>query len=324
MAVRGNGATDPASRIESVISRQERRFKTAFEQAIAMIRNQRTLDQLADLLEQGRFEEALDALDAAAAIIGGTYGQSLSDAAQDAAKFLSGALTVTVGFDQVNVRAVDIMQRNQLRLVTGFSSEQRRVTREALSQAMSEGLNPRDQARRFRDSVGLTSRQQSAVNNFRRLLSARVDGLPSSQALDRALRDGRFDRSIVRAVREGVPLTQRQIDTMVGRYSQRMVAHRATVIARTEALRATHEGTEEMYRQALDAGHMEPQQLTRTWVTARDERVRGSHSRLGGQEKPFGEPWQSAGGELRYPGDPNAPASETVQCRCALSTRIRP
>ena len=34
------------------------------------------------------------------------------------------------------------------------------------------------------------------------------------------------------------------------------------------------------------------------------------------------DPFLVGGYALRYPGDPNAPDSETIQCRCALETRI--
>ena len=175
----------------------------------------------------------------------------------------------------------------------------------------------------FRQSVGLTQRQVASVNNFRRLLTdAREDGLPSRQALNRALRDGRFDRTILRAIREDRPLTNQQVERMVTRYRERYVQYRSEVIARTEAWRAVNQGTEEMYQQAVDAGQIRPEQMTRTWVTARDERVRSSHARLNGEQRGYNETWQGDNGELRYPGDPLAPASETVQCRCRISTRL--
>jgi len=325
MPVRPGGATDPASRIEAVVARQDRRFREAFQQAVDVIRDSMTLEALATLLEAGRFEEAVAALEVAAALLGNAYGAALTDAAQDAARFLSGALTVTVSFDGTNVRAVQAIQRNRLRLIREFTAEQRLVLRTALSRGIEQGLNPRDQARLFRDSVGLTARQERAVANFRRLLTtARADNLPSMQALDRNLRDGRFDRTILRSIRDGVPLTDEQVDRMVSRYRERYVKYRSEVIGRTEALRSAHEGTEEMYQQAIDAGQVDPQKLQRTWITARDERVRGSHARLNGERRPLGEAWQADEGELKYPGDPDAPASETVQCRCVLTTRIDP
>ena len=110
---------------------------------------------------------------------------------------------------------------------------------------------------------------------------------------------------------------------MVGRYRERYLRFRAETIARTEALRAVHQSSEEAYRQAVDQGQLDPGALVRTWITAADERVRGSHRAMMGQQRGFDETFTSGvGNRLRFPGDPNAPASETVRCRCVLTTRL--
>lgn len=315
--------TDPATRITRLLVGQEARFQRAFFLAIQTITDQTTLNVLANLLAAGRFEEALVALEAAAAVLGGTYGASLTAAADDTARFLSSALTVNVAFDVSNFRAVDAIRQNSLRLIREFVAEQRRATREALADGIARGLNPRQQARVFRGSIGLTQKQVQTTNNFRALLTTRrADGLPSREVLTRALRDGRFDRTIQRALREGEPLTQRQVDRMVDRYRQRQLKNRSETIARTEALRSVHQGSEEMYRQAIDMNQLEPRQLSRKWVTARDDRVRGSHVNLNGEVRGLDETFQGTDGELRFPGDPAAPGSETIQCRCAIATRL--
>ena len=324
MVVRPGGATDPASRIEQVLTAQEAGFIRAFLRAIRDMVDATTLADLEQLLLEGRVDDALAAVDAAAAAFGGQYGQSYSAAANGAASWLSeNALTVAVTFDQTNFRAVDAINRNRLRLIREFSAEQRATTRQALQDGIGRGLNPREQAVQFRQSIGLTQRQQQSVENYRRLLTeGRANNLPSETALNRALRDARSDRSILRAIRDNRPLPAAQVDSMVQRYRDRYIRYRSEVIARTEALRSVHEGTEEMYQQAIDMGQINPGALRRRWVTAGDERVRGSHVRLNGQVRMLGEVWQGDEGELRYPGDPEAPAAETVQCRCVLSTRV--
>ena len=79
-----------------------------------------------------------------------------------------------------------------------------------------------------------------------------------------------------------------------------------------------------MYRQAVETGALDPESIRRKWVTSGDERVRNSHNALNGQERGLEETWQGEDGTLRFPGDPSAPASETVQCRCVLTTRLTP
>lgn len=328
MAVRPGGATDPASRINRLVDFQERRFRETWTLAVRTLRDRFTLDSLATLLEQGRFEEALAGLEEAGSLLGNRYGESLSASARNTAAWMSAeALDITVSFDQTNFRAVQRMQANRLRLIREFTSDQRGTLRQAMTRGITEGLNPRDQARLFRDSIGLTRRQEAAVANYGRLLRGqdRLDNLPSMQALDRQLRDGRFDRTVRAAVRRGEPLTEEQVSRMVGRYRERYVRYRSEVIGRTEALRSVHEGSEEMYQQAFEAGQIDPGKVSRSWTSARDGRVRDTHRSINGQTRLVGERFTSpSGAQLRYPGDPDAPAEETVQCRCALATRVNP
>lgn len=115
-----------------------------------------------------------------------------------------------------------------------------------------------------------------------------------------------------------------QINRMVQRYAERMLAYRSRVIARTEALWAVNAGNDNMYRQAIERGQLEIGNIVRQWNTARDNRVRDSHVGMNGQRRGLNEAFVSGfGNELRYPGDRNAPAFETIQCRCVVSTRIQ-
>jgi hypothetical protein len=141
--------------------------------------------------------------------------------------------------------------------------------------------------------------------------------------LTRELRDRRFDRSVRRSIRTQEPLTPAQIDRMVERYAQRYVKHRAEVIGRTEALRSVHQGVNEGYEQAIESGKLDRANLERTWDSSRDSRVRRTHRFLNGQKRPWGGTWATENGVIRYPGDPEAAAEETIQCRCLLTTRIR-
>ena len=313
-------ATDPASRLLGLIAKAEPRLRQALLSSVTAAQGSPALKTLAALIEAGRFEEAVTVAARAGVIrLADETTAVFTQAGAAGATFLSDVLEVTVGFDQVNLRAVNAMQGSRLRLIREFTAEQRGATRSAMVDGIRRGLNPIDQARNFRQSIGLTTRQQAAVENYRKLLS---EG--SSEALNRQLRDRRFDSTVRRAARSGKPLTRAQVDRMVRRYSERSVAFRAKVVGRTEALRSVHEGTEEMYRQAIDEGHLASDQLTKTWVTAGDERVRGSHASMNGQTRGMDEgPFVSGkGNRLNHPGDIGAPGSETVQCRCVLTTRI--
>lgn len=310
---------DPPERIERLLQAAEPKLRDAFLQMVAQIQSALTLTEIAGYIERGELEKALDAALRAAPLLGEAYKDSFIAAAKNTAKALGRALgEIPIVFDQTNFGAVNAMNANQLRLVRGFSESQREVTRRAILDGIQRGENPIDMARRFRDSIGLTPKQQQWVENYRTSLR-RLD----ADALQRELRDGRFDRTVARAIRDKSPLSEKQIDKMVARYRDNMINYRAETIARTEALRSAHEGVEEMYQQAIANGDLSPGSLERTWNTAGDERVRGSHAEMQGQVQPFGTPFLSGdGNQLRYPGDPQAPPEEVIQCRCVLGTRI--
>ena len=309
---------DPEQRIRMLIARAEPQLRDAFLSIIMQIRAETTLTQLADLIEQGRLQEALESAARAGAQFAAGVNGVIVTAGQSTAAFLGRTLDVITSYDTVNARAVRLAENNNLRLIREFTLEQTQATRAALVDGIQRGINPVDTARQVRQSIGLTARQVETVNRYRQALER-----GSLTALNRELRDRRFDASVRRAAETGEPLTGDQINRMTERYRERMLRFRSETIARTEALRSVHEGSEEMYNQAFDQGILNPDQVTRTWHTARDARVRDSHASLNGQTRAPGEAFVSGNGnELRFPGDPNAPASETVQCRCAVSTTI--
>lgn len=310
---------DPSSRLLSLADKLAPKYKARFLQVVATIRDQLTLRRIEQLLVAGQVEEAIVLAETAALQLSRLWGDTYILAADDTARLISDALNITVNFNMVNDRALREMQWNQLRLVREFTTKQREATREALEEGIRRGINPRDMAREFRGSIGLTARQVRAVNNYRRMLQE-LD----PTALQRALRDRRFDRTLARSIEQGRPLTQGQIEKMVERYRSRYIKYRSEVISRTESLRAVHAGTDEMYQQAIDSGTLQANALVRTWDTSKDGRVRSSHRAMEGQQRPIGEPFTSGiGNAMRYPGDPEAPPADSVQDRCAVTTRYR-
>lgn len=315
---------DPAERLNALLDYEEDRIAVVFRTAISDLQGEIDLDELADLIEAGRTEEALDKLRHTAERLGAASNVTFVSAGQSAAEFMTRVGVGRIVFDMVNIGAVAAMQANRLQLVREFTDEQRRAASLALISGVEAGQNPRVAARQFRDSIGLTSRQWQAVFNYRTALEAvGTDDRAAADALSRELRDRRSDSSIRTAVRRSRPLPASQIDRLVSHYQRRFVRYRSEVIGRTEALRAVHEGNEEAYRQAIESGVIDADQLRRTWQTRVDGRERDTHLLLNEQERPWGEPWVTRHGPIRYPGDPQAPAVETIQCRCALATRIR-
>lgn len=310
---------DSPERLQRLMRQQQPLIADKFMEIVAALSASLDFDFLINLVESGQTQRMFAQVELAAARLAGAASKVYVTAGEEAAKYVSHTLEVIVDFNQVNEYAVQQIRLNQLRMVRELTESQRQAVHDLLIQGVSEGKNPREVARAIRDSIGLTQKQTEAVSNYRRLLEGN-----SAEALDRELRDRRFDPSVRGAISTGTALSPGHIDRMVARYRERMLQYRAETIARTEALRAAHEGTEEMYRQAIEAGLLEPHSLIRTWHTKLDGRERDSHHDMNGQQRGVLESFQSPSGALlRYPGDPNAPAAEIVQCRCVLSTRFR-
>lgn len=319
--------------IRALADAAESRLSLAWLAVVSSMRDSRTIKELAALIAAGRVEDATAIVVANSRRFAVAWTREYTNAAVTTAEDIEAALRkvskgeVVVDFNTVNRSAVREIEENQLRLVREISEQQRQAIREAMTEGVRQGLNPIDQAREFRNSIGLTRKQVGAVNNYRRLLQQN-----NPEALQRALRDRRFDSSVRAALRDGKPLSKKQIDNMVERYRERYRKHRAEVIGRTEGMRAANGGVRAMFRQAVEEGHLSNDQLVREWNTAGDERVRTiestsgktSHASMHGQVvRGLETPFVSGGGNaLLYPGDPSAPGYDTIQCRCAVGVRM--
>lgn len=311
-----------STEIDRIVARQAKKLSRAFVIAVKEIRNATDLAKLEKLLLAGKFEEALEYLVKLGRSMSAASASAITDAATSAQTWLNtGAyLDAAVSFSAINSRAVRAFELNDLRLIKQFNEEQLAATRQAIARGIRDGINPREMARDFRQSIGLTKRQEAAVDNYRRMLNA-LD----SEALTRQLATKTDLNTLRAAIKANRPLTPSQADKMVDRYNTRYIAYRAEVIGRTEALRSAHQGTELMFQQLVDDGNVGKEELFRSWVTGADERVRPSHVFMNGQIRGIGEQFLSGKGNyLNYPGDPDAPGEETIQCRCSLTMRLSP
>ncbi len=320
IAIKPGGRIDPASRLDRLLSSQETKIRASFDAAIATIIGQATLQEIEGAIEDGQTEEllaALAALSISAGIIADAANAAFVTSGQSTAAFLSGATTVDLSFNLADPATASIMTTERARLIRQFSEQQTLSTLRAAQIESASDRTLRAQAKAIRASIGLTVKQVEAVENYRRLLT---EG--SREALNRELRDRRFDPSVRRAASGGAPLSRREVNRMVSRYRERQLRHRSIVIAESQALRAVHQANDQMYDQAINLGVLEADQIKRKWVTRRDTKVRSSHVNLNGLVRKQGDTFPGAAGALRFPGDPRAPLEETVNCRCVLRTTI--
>lgn len=240
---------------------------------------------------------------------------------------------LVIRFDARNLRAEQWLRDHSSRLITGIIEDQRTGIRQALVAGMEAGKNPRSTAldivgrinrasgRREGGIIGLTACQEQFARNY---LDELLSGDPARMrnALERVRRDKRFDRTVLKAIREGQPVDAEVASRMVGRYHDRLLMLRGETIARTETMAALNESQVEAMRQAVEGG-VDPTTIFKAWHSASDNRVRHSHQVMHGQEVGLDERFQSPSGALlRYPGDPEAPAEEIINCRCWMETKI--
>jgi len=305
---------DDLSRTLALIDAADANIRRTFLELVAEAKGLQSLEEIQVLVNQGRTFEALaliedvgPGLNEAITVAYFSAGASVAEALRQ-----SGPLPL-IRFDTLSARGVIQLQESQARLVRELTAQQSSALQIALRAGIGQGLTPKRIAASLRGSIGLTGVQAQAVVNYRQLLT-NLD----RQALQRALRDKRFDGTVRTAMANGTPLSSTQIDTMVERYEQKLLVHRSQVIANSEALAAVNAGEAEMWAQAVDRG-LNPRTVIQTWHP-RFVNTRHSHADMAGQQRALGEPFLSGNGiALRYPGDSSAPAREVVSCQCVVS-----
>lgn len=311
-------------RLDALLLRQERRIREAFAAFVRDVKSPGVVSEIVALLQAGDTEAALQIVDTYVTRMGAVIPRIFQDAAIAEAAVLAADLAriaprVAIAFDPTDVAAADLMRRASLEFVREFTDKQREAVRQAVTRSMISGAGPTATARAFRDAIGLTAYQEGVVERYRVLLER-----GSSEALDRDLRDKRFDGTIRRSLRERKPLEPAQVDRMVERYRERMLKSRAETIATTEGTRVTSEARDEAFRQAAEASGLDLSLVDEIWNSTRDQRTRETHRAMNRQVRPFGVAFDSpSGAQLRYPGDPLAPAAEVIRCRCHKTRRIR-
>jgi hypothetical protein len=286
------------------------------------LRDQATVDEIERRLLTGDIAGVIDEVQQAARKFAAEAHQAYTLAGRETATWLDSKISDRlIHFDETNHRVIARARANQLEYVQGLADEQRIKIQRVLYDGARNGTNPREMARTIRDGLGLTPTQDAAVQSYR----AALESGDLTNALGRQLRDGRSDRLLVRLRRDGESLTSAQVDSLVERYRSNFVAHRAETIARTEGLRALHEGNEDLYRQAIERGDIDADSLLREWNHGTEDiNSRIGHVKMDGQKRKFGEAFENpiTGALLRYPGDPQAGPQETIGCACAVSTRL--
>lgn len=330
------------NRFDQIIEEWWPRIRDAFMRAIRTMRSFAQVQRIAERLERGDIEGAVRA----AGIdpvhlreIEKAIAEAYEAGGQATAKSIPptrepDGFRLSAIFDIRNPVAEAWLLDRSAALVSGIAEEQRAMVRSVLHAGMVAGENPRSVAldivgrinratgQREGGLIGLTMTQQGYVDRARNnLLSGDPARMREYLALGR--RDKRFDRTVLRAIREDKALTRDEVRRITGRLADRYLMLRGEVVARTEAMTALHQAAYEAMRQNIERGVVDEAAVTKVWHSARDKRVRDTHQALDGQSVGFRAEFVSpSGARLQFPGDPAAPAAEVIQCRCWCDFRV--
>lgn len=259
----------------------------------------------------------------------------------------AGGGSITFRFDMTNPRAEARIRREAASRVAGYVDEQIETARRVIADGFQRGEGPQTIAtdiagrinplsgRREGGIVGLSDPQVTYVESMRtRLLSDDPDEMMKVLGRYRAgkwvegtgqtLRDRRFDRSIMKAIRDIAdgkpnPLTRDKVDEMAAKYSDRLLARRAEDIARTETAQGVEMARAEATKQALEKAGLPDDAVTKRWVhqgglrDARDTHLAMHEKTVTGIEAVFFLP---DGSVMLHPHDPAGGVKNNANCRC--------
>lgn len=272
------------------------------------------------LLLQGDLQGVFDMLRVVEPAIYATMAPVLEDAVLESGRLVaeilpSGAVVSPIVVSLTDPRAAAYVQRYVADRVVEISTETVEAVRQAVLFGVNTGRPPAAVARDFKSTIGLNTKQELAVRNFRTALET-----DPAKAMGYELRDKRYD-GLLEADK---PLNAKQIDAMVTRYRSGQLRYRTEAISRTESMTAISVGQEEAIRQGVNSGAIQTvnrdgRELRGFWVATHDGRTRHAHLAIPGMNPkgvPIGVAFKTPLGSMMMPRDPDGTAANTIQCRC--------
>lgn len=148
-------------------------------------------------------------------------------------------------------------------------------------------------------------------NTVMELVANEPDLLPQA-AFDKAKDSAWNSRHVTAAVAQAVLQGQTVPQLAASIAGIAAMDQRATMKAARTAITSAHSlGKLKGYERAAGMGI----DVKKQWLAALDSRTRGSHRHLDGETVKLDEEFSNG---LKYPGDPDGPASEVYNCRCTL------
>jgi SPP1 gp7 family putative phage head morphogenesis protein len=169
----------------------------------------------------------------------------------------------SLSFNKTNPNSLAFAARRAGQLVTSIDDLTRQAIRKIIIDSFNEQIDVRRTAVRIKNIIGLHPKWADAVRKF------------EIRELDRLIKAG---------IKEATAIQRAQKSATA--YADRLKGARARMIARTEIQIAQNEGRMEGYRQADEAGYIDPATM-KMWITAPDERTCDICAPLNGEVVPW-------------------------------------
>lgn len=324
--------------IAKLLEELEPKIRAAFLEAINDITSAAQLSVIAGALERGDIESAVKALNLdraffepldeamrAAYIEGGK--DALAGLPAIADNFRGG--TITSRFDVRNIRAERYLSSDSSRRIKAVAEPTKKAARKLMTEALAKGRSPRAVAldlvgtvnrktgKRSGGIIGLAENQAQWVLDAGEELST-ATGMRKYKG--RSLSTKRDRATINKALKQGRDLTKAEQQRIKRNYQNAVLKYRGETIARTELLQSLHASQNEAADQLVENGRLSPDAIVRIWDASEDGDTRPSHSAMDGDKRSGTTSHFTTGNghPIRYPGDPNAPAEEIINCRCII------
>jgi len=149
-----------------------------------------------------------------------------------------------------------------------------------------------------------------AINSLALSVPARVDDAVVAAMVNKIKGISNHTYNLIRnQIKEGVSAGE-----SVAEMSNRVIdvykfnSARARIIAQTESANVMNRTTDSEYKKA--------QVSKKVWIATNDNATRDSHRKVNNEEVEYNKPFSNG---LMFPGDPNGPGAEVINCRCAFA-----
>lgn len=283
------GADEPVwKKLHEIADDMKDDFKNSFLDATDNIKDDLVLERMKEGFDEGnvnKVQAQLDWQDYELDLepLKESYTMTINRAGQSSIVHLPPAYRA-IAFNVNNPRIVSYIDERTTFLITSITDRNRRAVKNVIQDTYIRGYHPDVASRHIKNLIGLTERHTRAVNNYVNKLIE--DGTPQRIAFERG-----------------------------EEYSDRLLQHRAEMIARTETMDAVNHGQHEVILQGSEQGVIPESDTVKIWIVTPDDRLCDHCAPMENQERSLREDFTGSLGNVDVP--PYHP-----NCRCAVRYRI--